>query len=141
MEKIKKRTFDYDQKENYTPLEVKAILGQHSTFLAGASAKEVEELRTQVSTLETSNKELTTAERKRSITKIAKSIDADNFEKIIKYAKVADDASTEDITQALNDVAKDFVKPISTKEVKTTVKGDVPTPSKADSKLDKFKGL
>lgn len=127
MPEIKKRNFEFTEQETYSKGELENILNQHSKFLSGASAKEVEELKTQLSSLQETNTQYAKAERARTLKKVAKSISSDNYEKILKYTNVADDASEEDIKKAMEDTFKDFAPApavstaapkVETKEVK-----------------------
>lgn len=134
---INKRTFDYDQKETYTPNEVADLLKQHQTFVEGGSKKELEDLQKKATELEASNSKFKTAERQRQIKKLAKEVSADNYEKLIKYTSVAEDADEAAIKKALETTAKDFVAPVSTKQPPVEKKGNVQTPTEEKLKINK----
>lgn len=123
---INKRTFDYDQKESYTPNEVADLLKQHQTFVEGGSKKELEDLRKKATDLEASNNTFKAEARQRQLKKLAKEVSADNYEKLIKYTTVAEDADEEAIRKALEATAKDFVAPVSTKQPPVEKKGNLP---------------
>lgn len=140
MAEIKKRVFDYEKKESYTSMEVEGLLNQHNKFISGATNKELEDLRGQVGSLTEANTAYATADKKRTIRKIAKEVSSDNFEKLIKYTNLEADASEDDIKKAMAETAKDFVAApvVDTKVPKVETKGEVKSPNQTPAKTYRF---
>lgn len=134
---INKRTFDYDQKESYTPEDVRSLLAQHQTFVEGGSKKELETLQKKASELEASNNEFKSAEKSRKVKKLAKEISPDNYDKLIKYTQISEDLDEAGIKTALESTAKDFIAPVSTAKPPVEKQGSIPAPKEENSKINK----
>lgn len=126
MSDFKLRPFDYEEKETYSHDEVKKMFKDNNEYFNSAYSKKESEYTTKITELETKNSEYFTKERSRTLGKIAKEISVDNFEKILKYTKVDDDADEATIRKAMEETAKDFLPVITnTAKPKVEAKGEV----------------
>lgn len=116
MDKIRK--FDFEEKESYSPMEVKAILGDHSKYMEIISGKQIESMTEKIAKLESDNNDFQTKERSRLVKKLAKGVSEEGFEKLIKYANIPEDADEAKITAILEEVNKDFAVVKDTSEPK-----------------------
>lgn len=143
------RDFKFTKKDSYTSEDLDLILEQHSTFVKGASKKELDEATARVKELEEANKEYTTKERTTLLKGIAEGVNKDNAEKLMKYARVTDDMSKEDIEKVMKETAEDLGYTTSPATVSTTTpkvetkgKPIATVEQKASEKeLEKYKGL
>lgn len=141
MTDIQKREFEFSQQESYTPLEVKAILSQHNTFIENGVAHEAASMKARLSELEAANSEYSAKERTRMIEKLANEVSAHNASKLIKYSNIPSDADEAQIKIIMAETNKDFHTPIDTKTPEVKVVGEVKQTTTENKEFDKFEDL
>lgn len=141
------RDFKFTKKDSYTPEDLELILEQHANFERLATKKELDEANSKLKVLEDAQREVATKERTSKLKGLAEKVSKDNADKIIKYAKLAEDMSDEDIEKAMKETAEDLgfatpAAPTSTAQPKVETKGKPLTPVEEKNKaVDKYAGL
>lgn len=136
MSTFKLTPFEYEKKESYSQADVDKLFAQNQTYFETAFKVATSKM----AELEAKNGEYTAKERQAKMSKLAQEVSPENFEKILKYVKVADDASDEDIKKAMEDAAKDFTPVISTATPKVETAANKAKPVSAVAS-DKYKDL
>lgn len=143
------RDFKFTKKESYTSEDLDLILEQHSSFVKGASKKELDEASARIKELEDKNKEYTTKERNSLLKGVAEKVSKDHAEKLMKYSRVTDEMTDEEIEKVMKDTAEDLGY-IKSEETVSTTQPKVETQGKpittveqkaSEKELEKFKGL